>query len=88
MSKTESAVKAGHGMIVISQRLIRDLLRLPANYEVVGMSHDYYRNCLNVYLQSDELPEVAEFAELPRLNPIYNRDEHGVVNLLRIDREA
>lgn len=80
------AVKAGHGLIRISQRLIHDLLQLPAGYEVVGISHDYYRNVLNVYVQSDEIAPVEENTELPLLNPVYSRDENGAVSLLHIGK--
>lgn len=87
MAEENRAVKSGHGLIRISLNRIHDLLRLPAGYEVVGMSHDYYRNDLNIYVQSDELSPVEEGALLPVLNPVYSRDENGVVELLHIERE-
>jgi hypothetical protein len=83
METTKTSTRGG--AIVITKEAMHGLLHLPDNYTVRGSAVDLYRNCLLIYVESDELPEVEEGTMLPIVNPLYSRDKWGHIHLLSLD---
>jgi hypothetical protein len=78
--------QARYGVIKVSRRMIAEMLKLPENYKILGMSTSGFAVVLEVYVQSDELDAVCEGCPPPTLSPIYQRNEDGTVSLLLIDK--
>lgn len=64
------AQKPGFGILPVSTILLERLFCLPENYRIIGMNFDVYKRTLDLTVTSDELPEVEEGCEFPRLELI------------------
>ncbi len=79
--------KTRGGAIYVTSSALHGLLHLPDHYTVTGAAFDILRNCIVVYVQSDELPETKEGTMLPQITPYYQKDQWNQIHLLRIDIE-
>ncbi len=59
------------GVIRISMRCLKDILQLPAGYEVVTMHIDSLYNELRLFVSNPELPSTGEYQQLPDVEPVY-----------------
>jgi len=52
--------------VLISPDLLIEALNLP-ECEIVGSEWDFGNNCLKLYLESDEFPEIADGCAIPNV---------------------
>ena len=70
----------GQGIIRISQAVMRDLLLLPSDFQVVAMFYDFDRGALMVAVDHPSIPaREIQFDRLPDVSPIYSvvETDHG-----------
>lgn len=65
--------------------LIHDLLRLPADVEVLHVAAGHAGLTMTVVVTADHLPETPPSGVPYELNPVYTTDVDGHVTLVSLD---
>jgi hypothetical protein len=67
----------------VSYELIADLLKLPQGHEIKRISCDFSgRDDIAVVVEGPDLPVAEREGPLPRVNPIYQKNEDGTVKFI------
>lgn len=62
------------GYISISLAALEHMLLLPPTYKVVGVVESpYYSGVASIFVESDEIPDVAPGSQLLQVSPVYRR---------------
>ena len=62
--------------------LLKQALHIPEDCKVIGADWDFAGDCLKIYIEHDDLPEVAVEQYLPMVCPTIKRE------LVTLDEEA
>ena len=74
-----------HGIVKLNRKSLKALLMLPDDYDVVLVQEDIPHNLIAVIVYSPDIPSLDISYPMPEVKPIYTKDEHGAVRLVRID---
>lgn len=72
-------------VIHVAMPLVHDLLRLPADVEVLHVAPGNAGLTMQVVVTADNLPEMPPHGIPYELRPVYARDEDGHVTLVSLD---
>lgn len=65
---------------------VREILRLPDNYDVAGFAYDADRCTITLIVANDDLPRVDDGELLPEVKPIYRQETINDISQVVLDR--
>lgn len=76
-------IKMGKAIFSVSPRVLEKMFLLPDGYTIEDI-HANSERCFSILVDGPSLPEYDEDAPLPRINPIYRKNEDGSPELVNI----
>ena len=73
----ESSTEGMHyGVLPVQLSVLGDAVFLPSGYRLVSAQYDMPHQIINFLVESADLPETPEGADLPRLNILVTAESH------------
>lgn len=74
----------GKGLIAISLIAVRDLLRLPEEYEFIEAAYNRQNDTLEILVEHPDIPEAEPDTRHIEVRPIYHAEHERIIKLKEV----